>query len=227
MALDVSGLVPRRWLGKTGYRVEDVQKLLDSVHKEQEHLERMEKRLEELEKENETLTAQDADNRLRLEQMNRELGAAREQEQDLRRQIADQQDMLERARRREEFLNDSLERQKKEIADFEKFAESEPVTKAYDKAEKILADARAERERLLQDYDQQRARVAAAARSAYYNALQFKMSLAQRFGEMEKNLDESIDVLRVLEASAVTDVQNLNAPEPDVELEPAKDSQTR
>lgn len=212
MALDTSKLIPRRWFGKNCYWAEDVNTLLVSVKKELDNYADMPQRLADLtleaaslreacaeaQQENQSLTRQ-------LQLAQQELVLRREEAEEaqanLRQQIAEQQSMLERARKRESFLNDSLEQQRREIADFENFANSDPVTQAYEKAQKILADAQTERERILQEYTQQRAKVTAATRSAYYNALQFKMALAKRYSEMEKNLDETIDVLRMMEAS--------------------------
>lgn len=233
MALDTSKLVLRRWLGKPYYRVEDVDALLAAVNGELEQYEGMPQKLEDLAGENEALKETCANVREENVRLTRQLQAAQqelcrkndaaaEMEANLRRQIADQQDMLERARKREAFLNGSLEQQKKEIEDYERFANSDPVTQAYEKAQKILADAQAERERILQEYTQQRARVTAATRSAYYNALQFKMTLAKRFGEMEKNLDETIDVLRTLETSSTNGSPALRGQEQPAVLEEGK-----
>lgn len=116
---------------------------------------------------------------------------------------------LDRVRVRETFLTTDLERKKKELEEYVQFVSSDPVTSAQERAQKILADATAERDRILQEYASQRARVVAATRAAYYNAQQFKMELSRRFSAMEHELDDTIDVLRVLDTSSMEGAANL------------------
>lgn len=116
---------------------------------------------------------------------------------------------LDRVRVRETFLSTDLERKKKELEEYVQFVSSDPVTSAQERAQKILADATAERDRILQEYASQRARVVAATRAAYYNAQQFKMELSRRFSAMEHELDDTIDVLRVLDSSSMEGAANL------------------
>lgn len=115
----------------------------------------------------------------------------------------------ERLRRREEFLSADLERKKREIEEYAQMVSSDSVAQAQESAKRILADAEAERDRMLQEYTTQRARVMAATRAAYYNAQRFKMAISRRFSAMERELDETIDVLRVLEVSPMSDTAQL------------------
>ena len=73
------------------------------------------------------------------------------------------------------------------------------IRQANQKAREILNEAMRESDSILMDITSQRNRVIAASRTAYYNALQFKQELAQQFRQMEQDMDNAIDVLRILE----------------------------
>ena len=115
-------------------------------------------------------------------------------------QINTLQDELDQAARRTEYLNSNLERRQQEIAQLEQNSNgSDVVAQANAKAQRIISDAIAESDRILNEITSQRSRVIAATRAAYYNALQFKMSLSERFHVMDHDIDDAIDVLRLME----------------------------
>lgn len=75
--------------------------------------------------------------------------------------------------------------------------------RANERAQKTFADAIEESDRLYQEVREVRERVLAATRAAYYNAMQFRMSLAERFSAMEHDIDNAISILRILDIPQV------------------------
>ena len=59
-------------------------------------------------------------------------------------------------------------------------------------------------DRILLQATEQRGRLIAACRAAYYSALQFKQDLAEQFRNMERELDASIDVLQFMDNSRLS-----------------------
>lgn len=197
---ELGSLRVRRHWGKRYYRAEDVERLLERTREELEQGRGALRRMDALER-----AAADCDAlRAEREQAARELEELREALALREKELTGLGEELERVRRREAFLSADAERRKKELEEYARFAASDPVVSAQEQAHKLLADAQTERERLMQEYASQRARVMAATRAAYYNAQQFKLELSRRFGAMERELDETIDVLRVLESAPET-----------------------
>lgn len=77
----------------------------------------------------------------------------------------------------------------------------EVVQEAVRKADQIVQKAISDSEHILLSSTEQRGRLIAACRAAYYSALQFKQDLAEQFRNMEKELDASIDVLQLMDNS--------------------------
>lgn len=77
----------------------------------------------------------------------------------------------------------------------------EVVQEAVRKADQIVNKAIADSERIMLQATEQRGRLIAACRAAYYSALQFKQDLADQFRNMERELDASIDVLQLMDNS--------------------------
>jgi len=77
----------------------------------------------------------------------------------------------------------------------------EVVQEAIRKADQIVNKAIADSERIMLQATDQRGRLIAACRAAYYSALQFKQDLADQFRNMERELDASIDVLQLMDNS--------------------------
>lgn len=125
--------------------------------------------------------------------------AQRSENEALLQQIENFKAELERAEVRTKLLSTNLERRKAELAEYETALASDSIAKANERAQGIVSNAIAESDRIFSEISAQRARVIAATRAAYYNALQFKMALTERFSTMERDLDNAIDVLRILE----------------------------
>lgn len=77
----------------------------------------------------------------------------------------------------------------------------EVVQQAMQKADQVAKKATADSERIMRQVSEQRDRLIAACRAAYYSALQFKQDLADQFRTMEYELDASIDVLQLMDNS--------------------------
>lgn len=209
-------LTPRKVFGKRYYSADEVDGLLESIAEERRQgleaqkrageLQNIESSYNELSERYEILKAGyeklEADGRELEERLTRQRNMSVSEKTSLSDEIDSLRDELERAQLREKFLDADLERKKAELEKFEKLMSTDNIALANEKAQKIIADATAESERILSEYVSQRARVVAATRSAYYNALQFKLSLAERFNSMERDLDDTIDVLRMLEVPA-------------------------
>lgn len=77
----------------------------------------------------------------------------------------------------------------------------EVVQEAVRRADQIVQKAISDSDHILLNATEQRGRLIAACRAAYYSALQFKQDLAEQFRSMEKELDASIDVLQLMDNS--------------------------
>ena len=75
------------------------------------------------------------------------------------------------------------------------------MRQAAEKADAMITKAVADSERIMMQATEQRGRLIAACRAAYYSALQFKQDLADQFRNMERELDASIDVLQLMDNS--------------------------
>lgn len=128
---------------------------------------------------------------------------------------------IENTRQREEIAQQTIELAKSYtrieklnelIARLESKNTEELILDAENRASSIVAHAVSDSEKMLQQINEQRARVVSASRAAYYNALQFKQELADRFHRMEQELDTSIDILRIMENSRLTLTQLADSP---------------
>lgn len=115
---------------------------------------------------------------------------------------ADANDLLEEKAERDaariKRLMQTIDSLKLEIAQYEKVTSNNIVEEASVKADRILSRAMQESERIMSEAVKQRDSVIAASRSAYYNAVQFKMNLATCMSNTERDLDDAIETLRLL-----------------------------
>lgn len=139
------------------------------------------------------------------DELNAMLGTQTSEITDLNEQLAQLQSVYEQTTSRAKWLSSRVAQQDKEISEYEKLMSDDKVEQANDKAKKILADAIEESNRLYQEVQNVRERVLSATRAAYYNAMQFRMALVERFSVMERDIDNAIDILRVLEIPQIPD----------------------
>lgn len=162
-----------------------------------EHFKEVAKHCEELEKEMQQIDQE----RQNQESSLSELSARFQQENmSLSKQVEDVKFELEESQKRSQHLTECLEAERNAVREYQSVASRNVVGEANERAKQIVSDAVVQSDRILSEVVEQRNRVISASRSMCYNAMQFKMSLAMQFSAMEKDLDESIDLLRILEA---------------------------
>lgn len=101
-------------------------------------------------------------------------------------------------------LQAHLNSQSEQINALESQTTDEIRQEAIRKADEIVSRAIADSDRILLQATEQRGRLIAACRAAYYSALQFKQDLAEQFKNMERELDASIDVLQFMDNSRLS-----------------------
>lgn len=142
---------------------------------------------------------------LEIDQFRNQLTQSRVESVRQSEELAQQTVELARSQTRIEKLNEFISKHESQSPD-------DLISEAERKAEQIVAKAMADSEKVLQQINEQQAHIVAASRAAYYNALQFRQELAERFRQMEKDLDSSIDVLRVSENSRLSLLQVAKSP---------------
>ena len=207
----------RKWLRY--YRIEEVDSYLLCL-KNQIEAERLEITLlrtknESMYQEASERTAQTARQEQIIAEQIREIGElgnqlsqSRIENVQLKEQTAQQAVEIKQLKAYIENLND-------QIIILERLNNDDNIEETVCKADKIMKKALEDREKMLLQIDEQRGRLIAACRAAYYNALQFKQDLAEHFRNMEQELDASIDVLQILDNSRL--ILNHNTAQPGTE----------
>lgn len=101
-------------------------------------------------------------------------------------------------------LQSRVANQDEQISSLESQTTDEIRQEAMRKADELVRRAIADSDRILLQATEQRGRLIAACRAAYYSALQFKQDLAEQFRNMERELDASIDVLQFMDNSRLS-----------------------
>jgi len=120
---------------------------------------------------------------------------------------AENADLSERAERQKAELaqlNERVSQLSELLEDAQRKSSEVVLEEAARKANQIINRAVVSRDQMLSQANDQRTRLISACRAAYYNSLQFKQDLAEQFRRMEQDLDESIDVLRKMDAAQLT-----------------------
>lgn len=165
-----------------------------------ERLDALQARLAELTDENGALSSQkDEMDRQGKEQLAciAQLG---DQLQETREALSDKTEENAHLSAEVERLSKRAQLQDNRMEELERMITPELIENAERRAREIVDKAIADSDRILIEVTDQRTRVIAASRAAYYNALQFKQELAKQFRDIERNLDDSIDVLRILDS---------------------------
>lgn len=100
-------------------------------------------------------------------------------------------------------LTQTIEAMKKETEINEKLASTNTASETAEKADRLIAKAMQESERIIGEATKQRDSLVAANRAVYYSAVQFKMALSSCFNAAERDLDDAMDALRQLKYSAL------------------------
>lgn len=124
-------------------------------------------------------------------------------------------------------LQSRVDRLLEQVSMLESQNPEEVVHEALHKADEIIRKAVADSDRIMLQATEQRGRLIAACRAAYYSALQFKQDLAEQFRNMEKELDASIDVLQLMDNTRLSLSHTADASEPVAPGKPDEGAQTQ
>ena len=123
--------------------------------------------------------------------------------QELEDQLRESQIHLEQSERRVQRLSAIIDQQKNKIEEYDRLLEDGSVEKAEVTAKRILADANERQQKILKETEEIRSRIMAAARATYYNTMQFRVSVADQFSQLEREIDESVSAMRQIEMPSV------------------------
>ena len=115
------------------------------------------------------------------------------------RQLDSAQDELTLSRIQAEHLGQRVADQRREIDRTEQLLTADPVGEANRRAEKIIRDAMAASQKMMDDAENMRSQALAAVRAAYFNAMGFRQTIEERFTNLEHELDRSMGSLRTLQ----------------------------
>ena len=115
------------------------------------------------------------------------------------RQLDTAQDELTLSRVQVEHLIQRVADQRREIERTEQILMKDPVGEANRRAEKIIEDAMATSQKMMDDAENVRSQALAAVRAAYFNAMGFRQTVEERFTNLEHELDRSMGSLRALQ----------------------------
>ena len=200
----------RRW--RKYYRIVEVDRhlarVVDSMKREFEELPSLHTQNDALRRENSQLSekiaslqAKVAQQEYVISEQGREIGELGNQL--TQNHVGDASQSAEFAQQSAELvrLQARIERLNEQISFLERRNTDEMIEEAVRKADQIVSKAMEDSDKILMQVNEQRTRLITACRAAYYNALQFKRDLADRFRNMEQELDSSIDVLHLLDNS--------------------------
>ena len=215
------------------YRAEDVDRLLDRLESErqqegnlfreererwmtaQEQSARKEAEFDALKTEAERLSEEcnslRAENNGQQERLERQTGESekiRMEMERMRMEIEEIRTELEMAQSQSQILGNRVARQRRELEEKDRLLQEDPVGDARQKAEQIISNAAEISQRMIDDAENIRTRALAAVRSAYFNAMGFRQSIAEKFISLEHDLDQSLLVLRGMETESAKDAED-------------------
>lgn len=146
------------------------------------------------------------------------LSAMQTEKEDLQYSLDNIHGELDHAEKRILHLNNLNDQQKRHMDEYETMLAADPVGEAQAKARRIINDAIAQSESMMQTAQETRDRVMTAARTTYYDALQFKMDLVEHFNTLERSIDASIGVIGKVEIPKLPET-----PIPHIDVDPKDD----
>lgn len=146
------------------------------------------------------------------------LSAMQAEKEDLQYSLDNIHGELDHAEKRILHLNNLNDQQKRHMDEYETMLAADPVGEAQAKARRIINDAIAQSESMMQTAQETRDRVMTAARTTYYDALQFKMDLVEHFNTLERSIDASIGVIGKVEIPKLPET-----PIPHIDVDPKDD----
>lgn len=170
----------------------------DSMKTSSDRLQKLNSRLAE---ENDTLNAKLDAQTEETARLRGDLNSARQQVEELRTEL----DMI---RSQAAILGNRIARQRKELEEKDRLLLQDPVGEANARAEQIVQNAMNISQKMIDDAENVRSRALAAVRSAYFNAMGFRQNIEERFIGLEHDLDRSLGMLRNIESSEASTVDD-------------------
>ena len=177
--------------GRAG--IEAAERLAVQMRKQKEEGERFAEENRRLAENNQRLNAEC---RERMETESR----MREEMDNLRRELEDMRTQLDLANSQASILGDRVARQRRELDKKDELLLADPVGEATRQAEQIISNATDMSKQMLDSAEGMRSRAHAAVRAAYFNTMGFRQELDERFAALQNDLNQSIRLLRVIEA---------------------------
>ena len=169
-------------------------------------IERLSAELEELRQTAEGLQAENS----RLQERNRKLcEECRSREEESHRLRGEMEELcvkMEELRTENELagsqtaiLSRRVARQRQELDEKDKLLLADPVSEASKRAEQIIQSATKISKQMLDEAETMRSRALAAVRAAFFNTMNFRQTLEERFITLQNELDMSMRTLRAIE----------------------------
>ena len=212
--------IERNQIKKTifgNYRAEDVEKYLDEAEKRllswkteradedakisaaRSEVENLSAQLQQLQEEN--LRYQERNQRLgeTCESRSDEVRKLREELEDVRKQMESIRTELDLANSQATILSDRIARQRRELDEKNKLLLADPIGEANKRAEQIMQNASNISQQMIDDAESMRSRALASVRAAYFNTIGFRKNLEEQLGTLQRELDQSVRMLRLIE----------------------------
>ena len=212
--------IERNQIKKTifgNYRAEDVEKYLDEAEhclqtrqsERDEDAAKISAALSEVKKLSAELQQLQEEN-LRYQERNQRLGETcesrsdevrklREELEDVRKQMESIRTELDLANSQATILSDRIARQRRELDEKNKLLLADPIGEANKRAEQIMQNASNISQQMIDDAESMRSRALASVRAAYFNTIGFRKNLEEQLGTLQRELDQSVRMLRLIE----------------------------
>lgn len=122
---------------------------------------------------------------------------------ELEGRLQEAQSAREQAERKLGNANSVIEQLRRELEEIQSKLDRGEVEIAENQAKRILSEARLRRHNLLKEAEDVRSRILAAAKATYYSTLQFKVTMAEQFTDLEREIDNSVGIIRQIELPSV------------------------
>lgn len=212
--------IERNQIKKTifgNYRAEDVDKYLDEAEQRlqswkaeradeaakisaaRSEVENLSVQLQQLQEEN--LRYQERNQQLSETCVSRsdEVRNLREELKDVRKELESIRTELDLANSQTTILSDRIARQRRELDEKNKLLLADPIGEANKHAEQIIQNASNISQQMIDDAESMRSRALASVRAAYFNTIGFRKNLEEQLGTLQRELDQSVRMLRLIE----------------------------
>ena len=212
--------IERNQIRKTifgNYRAEDVEKYLDEAERQlqswkteradeaakisaaRSEVENLSVQVQRLQEEN--LRYQERNQQLSETCVSRsdEVRNLREELKDVRKELESIRTELDLANSQTTILSDRIARQRRELDEKNKLLLADPIGEANKRADQIIQNATNISQQMIDDAESMRSRALASVRAAYFNTIGFRKNLEEQLGTLQRELDQSVRMLRLIE----------------------------